>query len=572
MKTVRAMLRSTLCLLLCAMLLAGATSCKEKEESSQEPSNASGDSKPSSGDSVPDYLNFDGELPLVKEGENLTLKIAVKAKADSGDPEDVWMWAFVKEKMNINVEIEQTLEPDDYRALAFNSDNLPDVFLDMDITPVEMVSYGMEEKILISLTPYINETIMPSLSGIYEENPEWKERITCPDGNIYSLGLISSPSDVGAMPRLFLNGTWLQEAGMEIPTTLEAFTEMLQTFQSRGADITPIGGGYESVNPCVLLLSAFGYVTNDPQGLSPALRNGKVVIPYGDKEVYGEYLRLMKDYYDKGYISQDFYTVDTTSVSGEIAAGKVGVIADPPHLHLKETFTEWPAVKPLTSEYSQTPVWYASQGTITTGGFAVTDKCKYPELACRFADFFYCHMYYAQYGPMAGSDDTLGMVCGWKIDPSASGYAVYDDFTNDPKYAGLTSNYTYRLAELNGWPSSSLGYEIGKYPEMFALQGLEYEEKFDLTTGEGWYRAGVTDHLLPYAVMGYPQIAFYSQDAASKIADLKTVLDGYAETQSAQFITGARSLDELDDYFRTLESMEFSQYLSYYEDYYESIN
>ena len=86
MKTVRAMLRSTLCLLLCAMLLAGATSCKEKEESSQEPSNASGDSKPSSGDSVPDYLNFDGELPLVKEGENLTLKIAVKAKADSGDP------------------------------------------------------------------------------------------------------------------------------------------------------------------------------------------------------------------------------------------------------------------------------------------------------------------------------------------------------------------------------------------------------------------------------------------------------------------------------------------------------
>ena len=115
---------------------------------------------------------------------------------------------------------------------------------------------------------------------------------------------------------------------MEIPTTLEAFTEMLQTFQSRGADITPIGGGYESVNPCVLLLSAFGYVTNDPQGLSPALRNGKVVIPYGDKEVYGEYLRLMKDYYDKGYISQDFYTVDTTSVSGEIAAGKVGVIAD----------------------------------------------------------------------------------------------------------------------------------------------------------------------------------------------------------------------------------------------------
>jgi len=51
---------------------------------------------------------------------------------------------------------------------------------------------------------------------------------------------------------------------------------------------------------------------------------------------------------------------------------------------------------------------------------------------------------------------------------------------------------------------------------------------------------------------------------------LRVLINDYAEAETAKFITGKRSLDEIDDYFDEIEKLGATEYVQYYKDYYEA--
>ena len=93
-----------------------------------------------------------------------------------------------------------------------------------------------------------------------------------------------------------INTDWLAEAGLEMPATLDEFTEMLYAFKELHPESIPLGSGAKNgeSDPRNYLLNAFGYLWPDtyvnPIGAEPALREGEVVIPAYD-DTFVEFLK-----------------------------------------------------------------------------------------------------------------------------------------------------------------------------------------------------------------------------------------------------------------------------------------
>lgn len=581
-KTVR-----VLSILLCLLLLlsgcgASDTSSPSKEtdisQSQKEGSKeSSATGSQSSTGSLPDYINASG-LPIVAEGVDKNLKLGIVMSDLSGDPEDMWMYKFIEDQMNIQLEIEKIsdLNREEYISLTFASNTLPDAILGANLEPNDIVMFGSLEGQLLDLAPYINEENMPNLTSIYTEHPEYKQTVTDTEGHVYSLGYINDPADRGQIPRSFTNYDWLDELNMEVPTNLEDYITMLKAFKEMGDDMVPMGGSYEHNNPCLILLNAYGYNTTDAKGLTVGLRGDDVVLPVADREAYGAYLETMNQLYSKGLIHPDFYTMDSNTVSAIISEDRVGVVAQAPSVFTENYTAYWGAI-PLTSEYNDTAFWPVSTGSISAGRFVASSQCQEPELLMAFTDWFFDAKNYAMacHGAPDSQPDLLYGTDGWKLDEEGIrlnhedlDYEVKHIRLQNVRVLGLGTKDTNQiLQEIEGWSEIK-----DAYPDPATYTG---EEPFRHTLkdkGEAHFRLALQETQAKYTVPGYPNVVYFSPEVSTQALNLRTIIKEYAEQETAKFVTGARDLAELEAYFNEIERLGATEYVQYYQEYYDAMN
>ena len=256
-----------------------------------------------------EWLNLESALPIVKEGTQKTLEVAVVMNGNVGAAEDKWFYEFIEKEMNINLEITKLSGGAEQLTLLFADGDLPDVIIGANMSEAQLMRYGADEGMLQNLKAYITPELTPNLYKLYSEHPEYKEAIADQDGNIWSLGYVGGTTKAGNISRAFINYEWLERAGLETPTTLDEFVDMLRAFKKFGGDVTPMGGSWTAENPLLILLNAFGYMTESAIGMDIALRNGEIVLPVADREVYGEYLKLLNQLYTEGLIHKNFFTM-----------------------------------------------------------------------------------------------------------------------------------------------------------------------------------------------------------------------------------------------------------------------
>ena len=92
-----------------------------------------------------------------------------------------------------------------------------------------------------------------------------------------------------------------------------------------------------------------------------------------------------------------------------------------------------------------------------------------------------------------------------------------------------------------------------------------------ITDGEQHFRLALQDTLCPVVETGYPNSVYLDAETSVEMGNLATVLREYARTESAKFITGARPLSELNDYFDQLEALGAVDYVKVYQDYYDAM-
>lgn len=554
------------------------------------------DSQPEGESTDKEWLHV-GELPLVEEGTDKTLTMAICMNEVSGNPEDMWLYKFIEDAMNINIEVTKFTDANrnEMLSLMFADDDLPDIIIGGDFTGTDLVNYGANEGQIIDLAPYITKENMPNLYAIYEEHPEFKEAVSDRDGCIWSLGTIRDPYDKGQVSRAFLNYDWLEEAGLEAPTTLDSFLDAMRAFKNRGDDIVPMGGCYAAYDPTLIILNAYGYLTSDAQGLTICTRDGEVVWPAADREVFGEYLKTMNQMYEEGLIVSDFYTMDSATAKAIIAEGRTGFIANAPFVFSTDIVSQFWGAYPLTSDYHSEQVWPAGTNAISSGKFVVTSACEEVELAAAFADFFFSLDGYgyniAQVGPSIHDTEYLydGMK-GYEYRFGEDGIVnnmVHLEMEEHPELYSNVNDFRYKEIMLWGYNVFGYGPENTILQEKYGLEENQYVQPYSVQlkmleeseksselrkelTGEGHFRTAMQDTTVPYAELPL-STAFLSTEEADKAAKLEVLLKEYASQEIAKFVTGARSLNELDAYFDELEHLGSEEYVNIYKEYYGNV-
>lgn len=302
--------------------------------------------------------------------------------------------------------------------------DLPDAFNAVGFSNYDLTNYG-QDGTFIDLTPYITEEYMPNLTKILEEHPDIRAAITMDDGCIYGLpaGEQMGTAGVGkaedyniyTIPQYsMINKTWLDELGLEVPTTLDELHDVLVAFQENdmatmygndAGQTIPLSFGIDQW--CWgqnIYYAGFGFTnwTNDVCADLLLQPDGTVNF-VSDDDNYRAALEYFHDWFTEGLIDQEVFSQDDTQYMAKCSQGRVGVAT-------------WWYIEELMGDHADDyvflPVLDGPDGThnvtvrdgggINSGSLSITSACESPINLLKFYDQWYIpeNTMQLQYGPI----------------------------------------------------------------------------------------------------------------------------------------------------------------------------
>lgn len=542
---------------------------------------------------IPDYVNTDSMYPAVKDGTDVTISIlTTRNSTATNDIEDVWFFQWLAEAMGVNLELEQTLETQERISLMFAADEVPDLVWGIGLSNNDVMTYGVEEKMLLAWNDLLTPELMPNACKAMEDYPDAFVAATAPDGNIYALPEITgsryhaNTGSFSAAIRMYINEDWLKACDLEKPTTLDEFLNALRTFKEKdpaglGDQMIPMIGNQNKDKEFVWnALGFYGRNTNQ-WGTAWEIKNNEIVLPCYTEEAR-EFIKFYKTLYDEGLISPDYFTMDQTTARGLIASNVCGVFGDSTISSLGDAWPAWGALSPLTSAYNDVAV-ASMNNNFNTGMCYASSATEHPEVLARIVDYMYSAegstLYF--YGPMKGGDKPLYDVDGWFFDENGK---ITTDKVVNGEFTDI-SEYTYQY--IKSYSSAPGRYDLYN-EEIYKMAGLPYNGDVrtitDKLTGatvqstvmdvivddnnDGHWRTIQSEAMLDYLTTVRIPGVYLTAEQNQRVADLSTVINDHVTAETAKFIVGTRPLEELDAYFAELKNLGIEEYIQIYRDAY----
>lgn len=303
--------------------------------------------------------------------------------------------------------------------------DLPDAFMGVGFSNYDLTRYG-DDGTFIDLTPYLTEEYMPNLAAILEENPEIRSAITMSDGGIYGLPSAEKMGTAGigteedysifTVPQFsMINKAWLDDLGLEVPTTLDELHTVLQAFKDNDMSAKYYGNDAGTTIPMStgfdqwcwgqnIFYAGFGFTnwTNDVCNDLILTPEGKVEFVCASDE-YRNAVTYFHDWYAEGLMDQEMFSQTDQQYLAKCQQGYVGV-------------GTWWYIEELMGEYAKDyvflPVLDGPDGThnvtVRTGGgtnsgnLSITSACESPATLLKFYDAWYNPeiVMQLQYGPI----------------------------------------------------------------------------------------------------------------------------------------------------------------------------
>jgi putative aldouronate transport system substrate-binding protein len=453
--------------------------------------------------------------------------------------------------------------------LLLNSGEYPEVIITSDVgSGSDRVRYGTSEGIYLPLNDLIEQNA-PNITAYFAKYPWVKEDITSPDGKIYGIPAI----DGGAKRvvhtamdyKVWFNHAWLDKLGLKQPTTTEEFRTVLRAFKTQDpngngkADEIPMTGctaGW-AAEPYWFLLNAFGYFHSS----LVSFKNG-VYTPVANQDYIREGLAYIKSLWDEGLIDPAAFTQDWGQmqalgngpevVTGAVAYGHSLFVAD---LSNTARTRQYSVLEPLTGPngYRGLP-YYGDEVHPANTMFMITDKCKNPEVAIKWAD---------AYNTLEWTIRGMYGIKGKQWDDADPGTFGMDGKT-PARYKILPGGTTISNDTI-GW---TLRLMEEDYRVLFQVSG-------DIYDPANWeaYLYQQTLRIIPYAADSRPlPVLSYTESAAARMSQINTSLSGYVGNAFVEFITGRRNLDAAgwNTYKQDLERLGYSEYVKLMQDAYNN--
>ena len=478
--------------------------------------------------------------------ERQTFKIATVRWTDAW-PTDFLKEGFLKEledKHNINIEWQVYYAGDwsEQKSLLLASGDLPDAFFGSLALNASDVSQN--QSYFIDLTDKI-EANMPNLTAAFEESPELKAVCTSRDGKIYSLPkkLPLRPEVCGDV--MFINKEWLDNLGLDVPTTYKELEDVLVKFATEDADgdgdptneigITNAASSALMAGDTRHILSPFGTMTSRAGNYMGLNSEGTpVFVPV--EENYKEAVKWMRQLWEEGVVDPEYFTQESSMVTSKQQAeggSQVGLLfgwtADAQAGVNEGQFITLEAVEGYDgTHYVEEASNYLD---ISDRELLITTSCSDPDKLLQWADDFYTDLASMQtfYGSVGSEitdngDGTYTVEVpsdGSSLDTSAWSHS-FRDF--GPKYMNPDFYDNVLLPEDQG--------------DGVKLAQDEINAKY-ITEGKN---------------VGLPMIQ-YTEEELARITALGTDIYKYVEAQYAHWVVDGGIDEEWDAYIDQLNAM-----------------
>ena len=268
-----------------------------------------------------------GKTPAAgQSGEKITLTIGVPSAVNVTEWEDNAYTKWLEEKSGYNIDIiNYTVDSSEWKTQLITQvaggEDLPDIFVDANAMPIEF----KEDGYLVDLAPYFadkdNEDAQEYLAMLKKNlDPAMYDRVMSEgydgEGHWYGFPMVASDDTIYEM--MFINQTWLDKLGLEMPKTWDDFINVLTAFKTQD----PNGNGIADEIP---MMGAAGFArSNTPNWIINNFTHyhmSHTVQPNADGQLefvyfrdgFREGLKAGRDLYDRGLLSDLTWTIKSNS-------------------------------------------------------------------------------------------------------------------------------------------------------------------------------------------------------------------------------------------------------------------
>ena len=456
-------------------------------------------------------------MPLVDEG---TYGFSIFCDDSKEKPEYYMLDEFKKQT---NVDVEMRIFPYETATerlnLDLNSGDYADVVGGWTLSDSMILTYGVNQGVFIPLEDYFAE-YCPRITEILDL-PGVREEMTAPDGHIYAIPYVCDDTKVGYSP--YINGRWLKNVGMDMPTTTEEFEAVLKAFKEQDAN----GNGDPndeipfSADPNNKHIESMTGWFGLPMGKSGIGILDDEVVFAGASSTYREFLSWFNSLYEQGLIDLEIFTQDSSTWEGKGNRDLYGVSI----AYGSGEFSGIVLEGGEKSEFDVLPVLNTDKGGMwmrDTNGFSVyrtqaviTDNAEHPEVICRWFD----NAFQLENG-IGCNRGPVGTVVFKEDD----GYRAIDVKT-------LSEEDQEKFSWGNLWPQS-----LPKYMP----SGFKYIEDHP-TYNE---KKVMEDTYEPYLTKTTIPSFWIPLDKIDRYSDIASALTDYFNQRQAMFISGEMDIDD----------------------------
>lgn len=348
---------------------------------------------------------YETGYPIAKE--KVTLNVMAVDYSNGVDYNSMPFTAFVEQKFNIKLKFTMinNLTTTEKVTLAYTSGNMPDMFWGIGLVENNTLFPYEKEGRVYALDGDLSK-YTPNLNAMFAKRKDAKYLTTRDDGHVYSFPLVREDSGLW-WEKLYINTTWLKKLGLSMPKNIDELKNVLRAFKNND----PNGNGKQDEIPMAFYqeipqgwygifgLGTADFMTKDKDGtvtFVPTNPKYKTAVScladlYREKLLYNKEIRSLSAAKIKSMIESKNNTIGITQAENY------------EQIMSADTFLNDYAVMPLIDGTGNgTNTWsYRDTEMLWPNWAQITKNCKYPEIAARLMDYFYCTegAAVAQYGP-----------------------------------------------------------------------------------------------------------------------------------------------------------------------------
>lgn len=368
-------------------------------------------------------------------------KIVATLVANQIDFKDMEIFKEMEKSTNVKINWECYLinSFNDQKNLMLSSNQIPDAFMGYDTLSMDDINQYGPLGMFIPLDDLIAQN-SPTYASRLEQNKTLSGMSTAFDGKRYSYGSVNESIVRNYPDNLYINKTWLDKLGLQIPTNLDEFYDVLTAFKtkdpngnSKSDEIPYTFTKFNHINGYGSFFGAFGRVdTHNGSAVTPIdhfiQENGKVVFT-ADKPEYKAAIIGLQRFFKDGLFDQEGFVQDNSQLNAK-SQTKPAIVGAwygwDQNVVGVENSADYVAIAPL-KEHADSAAPFVRERlnhiSVKGTGFTITNKAKNPEILAKWIDNFYdTHVSIIMKNGLGtdSSSNTFSCLPDWKYDMTAS--------------------------------------------------------------------------------------------------------------------------------------------------------